>query len=510
MKFLAFLGEKAILVWSFLLFLLLGISSILVRTNMPMDGSELSNMQTNGIVFFISLAIFLVLLYFCVRSLVFIKESYLFIFGTIFYLIFGVYLILNQNDVLRHDALAVLEAAKALNNGDFQILTDVSGYLHKYPHQLGLVSFERLILTLLGEANVKVFFVLNLLMAIADNFFLWKITQRLFKKESISKLVILLSFVFFSHLFNILFVYGITYGLFFAIIGLYFLQIYFEKRTWITLILSIVFLTLSDIIRNNYIILIASILIVLILDFLRNKAKKNIAFIVILLFSIFASNHAISGYYKNLANISNLEGEPKIAWIAMGLNDTPLYNRVAGWYDAYVENVYNEYNGDSESIEKASKEQITSRINYMIKHPKYAWNFFKNKFLSTWTDSLFESIWSGPVTKMPVEGQKITGALMDSIYHGKTIYKLLYYFSALLLVVIYLSVIPSIFSQFIQKKSVNLYLLIPLIYLSGGFIFHLIWETKSQYVYPYVYLLLPLSAFGLDYITTYVKELRTS
>ena len=210
--------------WSFLLFLLLGISSSLVRTNMPMDGSELSNMQTNGIVFFISLAVFLVLLYF-LCSLVFIKESYLFIFGTIFYLIFGVYLILHQNDVLRHDALAVLEAAKALNNGDFQILTDVSGYLHKYPHQLGLVSFERLILTLFGEANVKVFFILNLLMAIADNFFLWKITRRLFKKESISKLVILLSFVFFSHLFNILFVYGLTYGLFFAIIGLYFLQI---------------------------------------------------------------------------------------------------------------------------------------------------------------------------------------------------------------------------------------------------------------------------------------------
>lgn len=94
MKFLVFLGEKAILVWSFLLFLLLGISSILVRTNMPMDGSELSNMQTNGIVFFISLAVFLVLLYF-LCSLVFIKESYLFIFGTIFYLIFGVYLILH-------------------------------------------------------------------------------------------------------------------------------------------------------------------------------------------------------------------------------------------------------------------------------------------------------------------------------------------------------------------------------------------------------------------------------
>ena len=65
------------------------------------------------------------MLYFCVRSLVFIKESYLFIFGTIFYLIFGIYLILHQNDVLRHDALAVLEAAKALNNGDFQIVASL-------------------------------------------------------------------------------------------------------------------------------------------------------------------------------------------------------------------------------------------------------------------------------------------------------------------------------------------------------------------------------------------------
>lgn len=510
MKFLAFFGQKVVLVWSFLLFLLLGISSILIRSNMPMDGSELSNMQANGMVFFVSLSIFLVLLYVCIRSLVFVKASHLFILGTIFYLIFGSYLIFHQNDMLRHDALAVLEAAKTLNSGNFQVLTDVSGYLHKYPHQLGLVSFERLIVMLFGEANVKVFFILNLLMAVADNFFLWKITQHLFKKESISKLVILLSFVFLSHLFNILFVYGLTYSLFFAIIGLYFLQIYFEKRTWSTLVLSIIFLTLSDIIRNNNIILIASIVIVLILDFLCDKAKKNLAFIVILLFSIFASNHAISNYYKSVANTSTLEGEPKIAWVAMGLNDTPLYNRVAGWYDAYVENVYNDYHGDKKDIEKASEEQITSRINYMTKHPKYTYNFFRNKFLSTWTDSLFESIWSGPVTKMPVEGQKITGRLMESIYHGKIIYKLLYYVSALLLVIIYLSVIPSIFSQFIQKKTINFYLLIPLIYLSGGFIFHLIWETKSQYVYPYVYLLLPLSAFGLDYIATHVKRLKTS
>ena len=196
MKFLAFLGQKAILIWGLLLFTLLGVSSILVRTNMPMDGSELSNIHLNGWAFFASLVIFVCLIFLLLRLLKYINETTLFIFGSLFYILVGVYLIFHQNDVIRHYALAVLEAAKALNNGDIQSLTDISGYLHKYPHQLGLVSFERLILTVFGESNIKVFFIINLILSIIDNFFLWRITKRVFKKESISKLVIILSFAF--------------------------------------------------------------------------------------------------------------------------------------------------------------------------------------------------------------------------------------------------------------------------------------------------------------------------
>ena len=210
--------------------------------------------------------------------------------------------------MIRHDALAVLEAAKALNNGDIQSLTDISGYLHKYPHQLGLVSFERLILTVFGESNIKVFFIINLILSIIDNFFLWKITKRVFKKESISKLVIILSFAFLSHLFNILFVYGLTFGLFFAIVGLFFLQIYFEKKSWSMMMLSIIFLTLSDFIRNNYIILIVTIFIVLVLDLLQHKSWKNLAFIALLALSIYGSNNLVSYHYKSLANKTNLDG----------------------------------------------------------------------------------------------------------------------------------------------------------------------------------------------------------
>lgn len=48
-----------------------------------------------------------------------------------------------------------------------------------------------------------------------------------------------------------------------------------------------------------------------------------------------------------------------------------------------------------------------------------------------------------------------------------------------------------------SQKVVNSLIFYPYIYFSGGFLFHLIWETKSQYAYPYIVLLFPVAAFGL-------------
>ncbi|MGT2929839.1 hypothetical protein ACVR1G_06340 [Streptococcus dentasini] len=509
MKILFFLGQKTILLWSFFIFTILTITSLIIRTNMPMDGSELSHMRYNEPLFFAYLSFLLLFFVFFVHIADYIKDSYLFVAGSVIYIVLGIYLMLHQNDMLRHDSVAVLEAAKALNRGDYSLLTSVFGYLHKYPHQLGLVSFERFILAIFGEKNVKIFFTINLIMAIGDNFFLWRITQRAFKNPTVSKLIILLSFLFLPQLFFILFVYGLTYGLFFALAGLFYFQIYLENRNWIPLILTIVFFTLSNIVRNNYIILALSILIVLALDWLVHKPKKNFILALGLLVSVVSVNRLILTYYQQAAAVSKLEGEPKIAWVAMGLNDNAaIYNRVAGWYDAYVEHVYNKYNGNSDKIEVASRKQIAHRLDYMKTNPRYAVTFFKNKFVSMWTDSLFESIWSGPATKLSIENQKISGNLMSDIYEGGWAYEISYYFSALLLVIIYGSVLPVIVLQWRQRQTSNLFLLIPLLYLSGGLIFHLLWEAKSQYIYPYVYLLLPLTAYGLYALSIKVKNQR--
>ena len=51
--------------------------------------------------------------------------------------------------------------------------------------------------------------------------------------------------------------------------------------------------------------------------------------------------------------------------------------------------------------------------------------------------------------------------------------------------------------------------LYPVIFFLGGFFFHLIWETKSQYVYIYIFLLMPIAADGIARLTETGQKLYT-
>jgi hypothetical protein len=54
-------------------------------------------------------------------------------------------------------------------------------------------------------------------------------------------------------------------------------------------------------------------------------------------------------------------------------------------------------------------------------------------------------------------------------------------------------------------------ILLPIIVI-GGFLFHILWETKAIYVIQYYFILLPYTAFGLEYIldklSTKIKDFK--
>ena len=49
--------------------------------------------------------------------------------------------------------------------------------------------------------------------------------------------------------------------------------------------------------------------------------------------------------------------------------------------------------------------------------------------------------------------------------------------------------------------------MIPVI-LIGGFLYHMLFEAKAQYSYPYVVMMLPLAARGLTMIGAGIRRIR--
>ncbi|MGT2907229.1 glycosyltransferase family 39 protein [Streptococcus dentiloxodontae] len=400
----------------------------------------------------------------------------------------GLVLIVLTTDKTRDDAATVFRAAVQMNDGDFRSLFK-DGYLYRYPHQLGLMSFERVILYLIPIPSMVIFFILNIFAVLTTHAMTWKIGEQLFKDEQTLKWTIFLSFAFIPQFFNVLFVYGIGYGLCLASIGLYFLLNYLKKSQLRDGIAACFFLGLSYWIRNNMIILLVAIALLLCLEALKQK-KKSYVLLTIALFGFgLGMNKATGAYYQNISG-QRLDGLPKIAWLAMGLQEAGHRNRQVGWYNGYVRKVYFKNHGDYKVIKKDAEKQIDIQLNKFKTNPAYALAFFRTKWLTTWTESTFQSIWSGP--SQP-EKQPLFDRLSRSVYNGGWGYRIIYQISHAFLILIY----GGSLAYLVLKKPREFIYFYAFIYLAGGVLFHLLWETKSQYATPYVYLLIPFAAAGL-------------
>ncbi|KXT79177.1 hypothetical protein [Streptococcus sp. DD13] len=492
LSFFNLLGQSCIRWGSLFLFSILLLSACLVQSLMYLDGKELSHLVPTKIwVYGVIIGIFL-LLFLCRNWLNKQSNSRLFRGLSLVYLFAAIFLILLTTFKIRDDAASVFYSAIALNKGDLSSL-DPGQYLFRYPHQLGLVSFERLILTILPLPSPLIFFLLNAVAVIGINFATWKTTDLLFQDKKISQYTILLSFAFLPQFFNILFVYGLLYGLCFACFGIYFLLLYRKNPQKLLALAAILALALAYWIRNNFIILLVALSIVFLFDSLRKKSWRPLLLMAAAVSFAFLLNKATIFHYETISG-QDLRGTPKITWLAMGLQDDGNERRLPGWYNYYVREIYFEKKGDYQAVEEDAKKSVQDRIHYFLDHPDYAVRFFQTKFLSTWTDSLFQSIWSGP--SKPAK-QPLLVSQLGSLYHGGLLYRILYQYAHALLILIYAGAV--FFLLFFKKQDALSHLkLYPFLYLAGGLVFHLFWETKSQYVAPYVFLLIPFSVAGYD------------
>lgn len=428
-----------------------------------------------------------------------LKEKLFFGILTLIYTRMALYLILNSDITLRTDARSVYRAARSFLLGDNWAFA-ADGYLHWYPHQLGLFLYDVLLLRFFH--SIYALFFANFLWVIGINYVLYRISDVLFQSRSINFLTIGLSFLFLPQFFFILFAYGLIPGLFFLLLSFYYGLKFAGSRRNCHLAVMVMSGSIAVLLRKNYAIGMIALSIFLLLKGLeRGKRGKYFLAACMMVLCCVLPGNIVTACMEAKTDSCLSEGVPTVLWIAMG-TDMDNWERGPGWYNGFSLDTYKESGFDPEVSAEWGREKLRENVANMARNPRRALDFLKSKLISTWCDPLYQSVWSGPLNEA---GQPAGTAFLSSLYSGGRVEDLLCIFCKWITLVLWLFACGFILFFHKQQPDWKLFYL----YCIGGVLFHLIWETKSQYVYPYLFCLIPFAACGMQRTIMRIRGLRT-
>lgn len=417
---------------------------------------------------------------------------------SLFTFLLGVIWIFTAQCKLHADSYSVIAAAQKAANNDFSFLED--RYYSNYSYILGTVSYFEVIIRLLGGHFSTILYlqVINLLYFVAAYIGIVIILGKLFHSKRIQSIACFTFLMCIHPIFYSVFVYGIIPGLCFGVYAFLFEIMYFqsEKKTrYIWAFLSVLFLTLAIVVKtNNYIVLIALAGIAFV-KFISRKKLMDLAYIAVSVVFGISAMPLIVKTYEARSNIMVRESVPMIAWLAMGIDEP---NNTAGctapgWYSGKHTAIEHEKTGfSSERTADATMDFVKERVKVFADDFTYANDFFYEKITSQWNEPTYEAIWLNWVRpKYNLGDNTMYKIVLENNYSYVKEYMNIYQ------QYIFFAVFVAILLCF--KKKDILCCAIPLIIL-GGFLYHLLFEAKSQYIMPYFILMCGYSAIGTDYV----------
>ena len=408
-------------------------------------------------------------------------------------LLIGVLWILMSQSAPTHDSLVVTRAGAAMANGDSHYIAE-SYYFRYFPFQLGYVLWTELwsYVLFLNEGWYLPLEIINVVCLAAAEAGLVLITDRLFHRFSVTVLTAGALALFGQPVLFCSFLYGNIPGFCFAVWGMYLFFGYCESDRLRYAMGSAVLLSVSVGLKlNNMIVWVAVLLIGLLRGISSGidiKTRLRRASAVLL---IAAAVLGLKGFgqwqYEKRTGKDFGDGIPMVCWLALGLHESGIG---PGWYaPAYTVTNFRQTGENREETSRLAIDAIRERARYFSEHPLDAVRFFVCKGLSQWNETSFQSIWNNQVRGQYGEKTGIAAYVCGEGEH--TVKFLMDQFVQLIYAGMFFAVI-----RLLHEKNPRLFLL-PLVVL-GGFLYHELFEAKSQYVLTYVILMIPYAVYGFQ------------
>ena len=253
---------------------------------------------------------------------------------------------------------------------------------------------------------------------------------------------------------------------------------------------------------NGWIPVIA-MLIVTGLWFLSEKKWKLLPLLLLLAAGPLISTQTVKSIYSAASGADLSKGVPMTAYLAMGLQES---NRAPGWYNEYVEQVYENANYDPEKTSERAKKNIRARLEEFAKDPAYTFQFFYEKMVSQWNETTFEAVWISRTCPYDEENRSYFGDVALNGHLRPVLEKWMDGYTLALYALFSLTM--GAFARKLLRRPkegeeplprpLGLGLSLCAVTVTGAFLYHMIFEAKSQYLFIYLFLMIPAAAWGLS------------
>lgn len=408
--------------------------------------------------------------------------------------------IFSADRVPAGDQAFIYGAASYFLEGNYMFF-GVGGYLETYPYQLGLVALTEFLFRFAGAYNYLAFEAVCACMAVGIVWLGWRIVSYIAKSLVAAVFYCISIMCCVPLVLYTSWVYGDIPSIFFSMSAFFFLLKYEESKKKRWLLFLTFALTLAVLTRQNSLIFVIAAVLAGVVHSIRNR---DMALIAGLLLTVLVPQLAFSGICKMYEMRSGYEisdGVPKLAWVAMGLQEN--WNGY-GWYSDYHRELYYNTGFDTEMTAAYAKQDIRTRLTYFEENPSYTVTFFREKILSQWNQPLYQAVYFN--TEYPEDGEPPA----DSIaYAVKTwLFSKVLAFADRVQFIIFTGMFC--YFAFAVKRDSDLLHHIPAIAVLGGFLFSVIWEAKARYIFPYFVMSFPFAAIGYWRLIQSVAARRAS
>ncbi len=382
------------------------------------------------------------------------------------------------------------------------------GYLSMYPQQIGLATVLDVLQTYTSDYAYSLKLI-NIGAVLLLLFSLYRIASTLFSKKVV-KISLLLSFGLLPVFFYTSYIYNDVLGMALSVFALA-MAVDFTKNRHIAYgVLAAIAIGIALFLRQNALIYLIGILLLFIITLRRTNALKTVLAVAVIPIVVVVLGLMTTHYWTRYVDaqvISNKDATPAIAWVAMGQQDYNKFGLPYGWWNDYNNDCYNKnVDTDIGQCGVQAKESLKKSLEKFASDPVFAAQFYAEKVSSQWADPTFQSL-NVTANNSNSEGEYgvIRASLADVTENneprGKLNGMVRWFMDAYWLLLL----LPATLYLVVRRKTHTLVLLIPALIIAGGFVFHVIWEAKSRYIFAYLPLFIPYAAAGLliayEYIT---------